>query len=122
EGMRFDLVVCCEVLEHMPYEQFGPNLNHLRKFGDRLFITLPNYRAPIGFGGFFRLPRFSAALLDLSFELPGAKRLDAAHFWEVGPTRQTSKRMIIKELQSRFKRVKSKRFALNPYHTAFYGS
>src|SRR5690606_25285672 len=54
EGMRFDLVVCCEVLEHMPYEQFGPNLNHLRKFGDRLFITLPNYRAPIGFGGFFR--------------------------------------------------------------------
>src|SRR5690606_9829851 len=35
-GEKVDLVVCCEVLEHMPWSDFESNINHLRSFGDRL--------------------------------------------------------------------------------------
>lgn len=120
-GERFDLVVCCEVLEHMPFDEFESNLDHLRFLGDRLFMTLPNYRPTIGFTGFLRLPKMTPRLMDLSIDLFRHKRLDREHFWEVGSDRSTSKKEIIKLLKARYKNVMLKRLALNPYHFAFYG-
>jgi SAM-dependent methyltransferase len=118
----FDLVVCCEVLEHMPYDVFAPSLDHLRRMGDRLFLTLPNYRASIGFGGFLQLPKIAPRLLNMFIEIPRPKRLDGEHFWEVGSSRETSKDAIMRELRRRYDSVDTKGFALNPYHISFVGS
>ena len=50
ESLR-DVVICCEVLEHMPLEELDANLDHLRSLGDRLFLTLPNSYRSWGFSG-----------------------------------------------------------------------
>lgn len=121
-GRTFDLVVCCEVLEHMPLDTFEPNLDILRALGSRLFMTLPNFSASIGLGAFLRLPKTPVKLLDLHVDVPRAKALEAEHFWEVGSHASTSRKAIMRTLRSRYPNVSMKRFALNPYHIAFYGS
>lgn len=118
-GRRFDLVVCCEVLEHMPLEQLRPSLDALAKLGSRLFMTLPNYHAPIGFGGFLRLPKIAPKLLSLTVDLPRRRALEKEHFWEVGSSRETSKSALVKMLRDRYASVEVQKFALAPYHIAF---
>lgn len=52
-----DLVICCEVLEHMPLSELDANLDHLNSLGDRLFLTLPNSYRTWGWGGLSFLPK-----------------------------------------------------------------
>lgn len=119
-GKRFDLVVCCEVLEHISFDEFDTNLDHLQSLGDRLFMTLPNYRPSIGFSGFLRLPKLTPRLIDLTFDLFWNRRIAREHFWEVGSDKTTSEQEIMRHLKDRYKKVISKRLILNPYHIAFY--
>ena len=116
---KFDLVVCCEVLEHMPLNEFIESLDQLRALGQRLFLTLPNYKATIGASGLFRIPKIGAKSFDLTFDIPRKKKLDKEHFWEVGSQRETEIKSIAFELKARYKSVKIKRITLNPYHIAF---
>jgi hypothetical protein len=115
-----DVVICCEVLEHMPLEELDANLDHLRGLGDRLFLTLPNAYRSWGFAGLSFLPKLGARLLDLNVDIPWKHQLpDGAHFWEVGYTAECSRAAIVKRLKQRYRTVRSGRFALNPYHIWF---
>lgn len=115
-----DLVVCCEVLEHMPLEELDTNLDHLRHSGQRLFLTLPNANRSFGIGGFWFIPGFGARRLDLSFDIPLTHKLEGGpHFWEVGYSNECSVRAIKLKLERRYKNVKAGRFTLNPYHVFF---
>jgi hypothetical protein len=121
-GRRYDLVVCCEVLEHMPFEQFTTSLDSFKNLGDRLFMTLPNFYPAVGFGGFFCFPKLPPRLVRLTLDVPLKRKLDKSHFWEVGSEKRTSMASILKELKARYAVVDSKRVALNPYHIAFFGA
>ena len=118
-GDHFDLVVCCEVLEHMPLQEFKSNLDHLGNLGRRLFLTLPNYRASVGLGGLLRLPKLGARIFDWTIDIPRKKKLDAEHFWEVGSEDKTSLKAIVSDLKCRYISVEVKKMPLNPYHIAF---
>ena len=120
-GRRFDLVVCCEVLEHMPFEEFKANISYLRNAGERLFLTLPNYARSVGFGGIAKIPKLGAKLFRLVLDINTGKRLEGGpHFWEVGSRGDCSKKAIQRELLAVYREVDAWRFALNPYHVAFY--
>jgi hypothetical protein len=113
----FDLVVCCEVLEHMPLSDFSANVDHLASLGNRVFITLPTCRRTFGFGGLLRLPKTKPRLVDFSFSLPSNQPFsDGPHFWEVGSEKDSENSSLISVLKEKFQRVRSGRFALNPYH------
>jgi len=116
---RVDLVVCCEVLEHMPLQEFIPSLDHLAKFGKRLFLTLPNYKASIGIGGLLRIPKTGARPFDWTIDIPRRKKLAAEHFWEVGSEDRSSLKAIASELNKKYASVEVKKLPLNPYHIAF---
>jgi len=118
-GTKYDLVVCCEVLEHMPLADFHASLACLDKLGRRLFLTLPNYRASVGLGGFLRVPKIGITPFDFTVDLPRKKRLEKEHFWEVGSHPVTSRKNIVKKLREMYETVHVKRFELNPYHIAF---
>ena len=119
-SQKFDLVVCCEVLEHMPLSDLDANLDILRSVGDRLLMSLPNARASVGFGSLVRLPRLARFLLDAHVNLPIKHKLEGSpHFWEVGYTSDCTRRNIVARLKTRYGRVKHFRFALNPYHYFF---
>jgi hypothetical protein len=122
DGRRFDLVVCCEVLEHMPFDQFTKNLSILRAVGDRLFMTLPNHRKYFGFGGLLRLPKKKPIEVNLQVSTRLGKRLPAEHFWEVDYDKTTSLPSIISELNKIYSSVETGVFSTNSYHRYFSAS
>ena len=121
-GRNFDLVVCCEVLEHMPFETFEENIQVMAGSGRRLFLTIPDCRRVFGFGGILRLPKWAPGLLNRYVETPWAGPLGKAHFWEIGSTPRSSKRNILRILEKYYTNVRTARFALNPYHVCFTGT
>lgn len=115
-----DLVICCEVLEHMPLNEIDANLDHLRDLGARLFLTLPNSRKTWGFSGFAFLPKVGVRLFDLNFDIPWRRPIAGGpHFWEVGHSSDCSRAAIVRRLRRRYATVHSGRFTLNPYHIWF---
>jgi hypothetical protein len=114
-----DLVVCCEVLEHMPFQDFVPNVRILRSLGKRLFLTLPNYRKRFGVGGILRFPKMRPFLFNWGIDLALGKGLPDQHFWEVGFSAETRRSAIEDILRREYRGVTSGRFATNPYHVYF---
>lgn len=93
----FDAVVCTEVLEHLPFDQFPTALAHLRGFlrpGGRLFLTLPHRKAHLLLVTprqrllTWRLP---VGLTDLGEAWNRFVRrriwIDPHHHWEIGDGR-----------------------------------
>lgn len=119
DGRRFDLVVCCEVLEHMPFEQFEPNIKTLRSLGDRLYMTLPNYKKAFGIGGLLRLPRIPYKAFSWYFTFRQNRKLTDQHFWEVDYSPECRISEIVSILKRHYPSVKTERYALNAYHQAF---
>lgn len=42
EDFKVDVILCCEVLEHLPYENFEPMLNQLNNIVRKKVRTRPN--------------------------------------------------------------------------------
>ena len=115
-----DLVICCEVLEHMPLAELDANLDHLRNLGARLFLTLPNSYKTWGLSGLAYLPKIGAKMFDFNFNAPWKRPIAGGpHFWEVGHSAPCSRQAIVQRLYERYTSVQSGRFALNPYHIWF---
>ena len=115
-----DLVVCCEVLEHMPLNELDANLDYLRDLGDRLFLTLPNSYRSWGGAGLAFLPKLGVRLFDFNFDIPLRRSIAGGpHYWEVGYNRSCSRAAIVNRLKKLYPKVRSGRFALNPYHVWF---
>lgn len=115
-----DVVICCEVLEHMPLEQLDANLDYLKALGDRLYLTLPNSRRAWGLSFMLHLPRISRRPIDANIEIPWHRSIEGGpHFWEVGLNPRCTRQSIVARLKQRYAKVTSGRFALNPYHVYF---
>ena len=52
---KVDLVVCCEVLEHMSFELIDSNIKVISEIGDNCLITLPSYKDKWGLNGLIDL-------------------------------------------------------------------
>jgi len=123
EGRFFDLIVCCEVLEHLPFEEFEASIKIFRMLGKRLYLTLPNYNRVFGASIFFDLPlyRFPRFVINAHFDVHRKKLLDPerGHFWEVGSSKLTTKKKLNKRLKSFYNSVRIREYTLNPYHISF---
>lgn len=114
----YDLVVCFEVLEHLPYEALKKNLTELsRVSGKDVIISLPfaNNKFSIS----FYLPVFHH--FDLTLLIPKFYRrhtFDGLHYWEIGKHGFPMKR-IVKDIRKVFNIKKKVTFKDNTYHTFF---
>lgn len=117
-GARFDVVSCCEVLEHMPFEQFGANLDVLRGLAPNAFISLPGHFPWLGFAGRFGIHnRFVNVCLGL--RIPCRRRLTDGHYWEIGSHWATRRSALIAQMRERFAHVDSGVFPMHRYHYFF---
>lgn len=121
EGRVFDLVVCCEVLEHIPFAEFEDNIRTMSTVGRRLYLTIPDCRRVFGFGGVLRLPKWAPPLLNRYVETSSTIGIARSHYWEIGSSPETSAKNIRSILEKYYTDVQSERFALNPYHVRFSG-
>lgn len=118
KGRQFDLVACCEVLEHMPWDEFENSISTMRQLSPRLYLTLPNYAKFFGFSGFLDIPRIRR-LMNVGAYLPIPRKISPEHFWEVGTSRENSARAIKAILRRYYPRVRDYSYRLNRYHHAF---
>ena len=114
----FDLVVCFEVLEHLPFEKFPSNLKEISRVSKKdVLISLP-----------YANNKFSASIflpliheLNLTFLMPKFYRkhkFDGLHYWEIGK-RNFSMNRIKNVIKNEFKIVNSFTSLDNTYHTYF---
>lgn len=114
------LVVCAEVLEHLPFSEFLPSIRILRQYAPSLYLTLPQYRQWWGFSGWVSLLGRSR-LLNVGCKIRRNKPLDDGHvhFWELDQTPEVSRSRISKILRNEYPQVTGGAFKLNKYHEYF---
>jgi hypothetical protein len=116
---EFDLISCCEVLEHLPFEDFEGIIKTFSSISSSLFLTLPAYGRKIGFGGVVELPRFYR-WFGLWLKVPTRRgRLPDIHFWGVDFEHTTRRKAIAAILNIYYSEVKTGFFKANPYHCFF---
>lgn len=115
----FDLISCCEVLEHMPFENFEITIKMFSKLSNRLFLTLPVSGKKVGFGGIISLPKFNRWLGIWYKIFSNKNKLPKEHFWEIDYKNIYSKKNIIKIIAKYYLNVQCGLFKGNPYHQYF---
>lgn len=116
----YDLVVCCQVLEHIPLSELENNISILSKLGKNLYLTLPSYFSYFGLGGIIRLP-FIRKEFSLYLRSPlRIKNLEnSVHFWEVNSEKMSQLEVIKSVLLKYYNHIEIKKIPLNPYHIQF---
>jgi len=81
----FDVVSCCEVLEHMPYENFNRSIKEIRRVSQKhVVLSLPDdtaiYKADIQLPGVMLIKK----LISDPFPRPKPHTFDGHHYWEIG--------------------------------------
>lgn len=119
---QFDIVLCCEVLEHLPFQEFLPSLREIRRVTrHRAIVSLPDRRRRFGLAvcparlGWLTLelsiPRWRQARRALPFT--------GDHYWEIG-CRGTLGRDVRRKMREAGLAIeKEYRLYHYPWHTFF---
>ncbi len=116
----FDSVLCCQVLEHLPYEDFPGALSEIfRVTGSHAVISLPDHS--YSYRLFLEVPRIGAFARVLSLsrptrtdELPGR-----SHYWEIGMAGYPLRRIKRDIEGAGFRIRRTFRVFEHPYHRFF---
>jgi SAM-dependent methyltransferase len=122
DDKQFDLVVCCEVLEHLPFTDFLPALKEIRRVACRkVILSLPDRRHNYFFNtripwiGKFRLDWFP----ERSILAHKAFAFNSEHYWEIG-YKGTLTRDVTKNIKEAGFRIEQQyRLAKHDYHCFF---
>jgi SAM-dependent methyltransferase len=122
DDKQFELVVCCEVLEHLPFTDFLLALKEIRRVArHKVIISLPDRR---------RRYLFTArlhAIGSFKFEWNLARRrfarvpfkFNGEHYWEIGYKGTLTKDVVKKIKEAGFKIEKQYRLWKHDYHCFF---
>lgn len=82
----FDVSMCCQVLEHLPFENFVPALRELRRVSGSLVLSLPDITRNVSLRVGVRRLGLREFSITLPSRAPSAESLlgRAGHHWEIG--------------------------------------
>ena len=115
---KFDLVLCCQVLEHLPYDKFSQCLIELRSITRRHLVLALPYRG-YRLGAIFSLHKFEIRFLQLV--IPRFHRdydFDGQHYWELGD-KSYSKAIVRSDIEHFFVIEREYFVKGNSYHYVF---
>jgi ubiquinone/menaquinone biosynthesis C-methylase UbiE len=83
EAGTYDCVIAAEVLEHLPFDQFGLALSELKRVcRGHIIVTLP---APfLGLSSLINVPKLRPKGLFFGLPYFVRHRFDGQHYWELG--------------------------------------
>lgn len=88
---KYDIIVCCQVLEHLPYEQAIAVLNSMSRIADHVVLSLP-YKT-LTFRGTLKIPVLPE--LEFCIKIPIIRNtkgmVDERHYWELGASISVAK-------------------------------
>lgn len=80
---KFDLIICCEVLEHLTFKKAIATLESLKELGEYLILSIPYSALTFRIAGKFPIfPSF-----DICFKIPlirTKRKINKEHYWEIG--------------------------------------
>jgi len=120
EEKSFDLILCSEVLEHIPWNDFETSLQEIAKISkEYVVISLPHRSFNFKISGKL-LPFIEEKNLMLSLPIFRIKEyeFDGEHYWEVGYKGHSLKK-IIQKMSKHFEIIETYRPYQNPYHRFF---
>ncbi|NUM25111.1 MAG: class I SAM-dependent methyltransferase [Candidatus Buchananbacteria bacterium] len=115
---KFDVVVCAEVLEHLPFEKFKQSLQQMHSVSRRhVVISLPYW----GYTFYVRIKLPKLGKHTFQFKLNGFKRhrFNGQHYWEIGKRGYSVKKIKDEIVNSGFKIKTSFWDVDDPYHYYF---
>lgn len=113
---KYDCILCCEVLEHLPIDKLEGILNQLNKIAQkRIVLSLPIF----GLSGYIKVkaPKYIdfSIVIAVPFYKFGRKVMSREHYWEIG-SKGTGKKVVEKILSENLVKVDSYRVKEAPYH------
>jgi hypothetical protein len=115
EGASFDVASCCQVLEHLPFDQVGAAVSELLRVAPRLVMSVPDVSRTLNV-----TVRGWHASIPLPYRqrpMP-ADREQMGHKWEIGFD-GTPLRTVRGVLEQQGRIVRSWRVPENPWHRFF---
>lgn len=117
---KFDLILCAEVLEHMPFEYFEQVINNIAlTTNEYAILTLPRSQKVIfDIQCKIKIPKMPYFNTGLFFSLP-ISSVPPEHHWQLDSSVQTKREEIVKIITQQFKIVDSGRFRFRSDHYYF---
>ncbi len=119
---HFDVIVCCQVLEHLPFSDFLPALKEIRRVArHKAIISLPDKRRHFGIAvclarfGWFRFEWNPSRRRHARQEY----KFNGEHYWEIGCKGTLGKDVVKNIKESGFKIEKQYRLWKHPWHCFF---
>lgn len=113
----FDVVLCAEVLEHLPFEDFERALKELKKVAkEHVVLTLPSSVVP--FNVFVKVPKLNPISFSLSLPFPVKHEAGGEHYWEINK-RGYGISKVKKKISKYFDIEKEYKIPENSYHRIF---
>ena len=122
---EYDAIVCCQVLEHLPYDEFDKILYQIKmclKESGKFILSLPDRGVKVRF--LLHIPK----LLDIKFlfNIPRiwCKKFifNGEHYWEINSTWMQRSKKIRKVIDNHFVIEKEYLVEQNTYHRFYIGS
>lgn len=124
KSKSFDVCICCQVLEHLPFKQFMTSLEELNRITKGyLVLSLPDIRRFVLLR--IQLERFK---FDLQLNFPRLSPLQKpfsilekeGHYWEIGYDHESLNKIKREIRKSGWKILDIQRVKDYIYHTFFY--
>ena len=84
DGRHFDVILCCQVLEHLPYGNFEDILSRFKTLADNIIISLPNVCIQLKLVLKLLLVGNFRSFLYRLFVFCKKYRFNGEHYWEIG--------------------------------------
>lgn len=118
---KYDVVVCCQLLEHLEFHFFEECLNQIKKVlkpNGRLILSLPDR------GEVFSCQLKVGKIINISRYLRYCRRdkdfaFNGEHYWEINAAPQYKYNVIHKKISESFNILKSYEAQNNSYHHFF---
>lgn len=112
----FDCVLCCQVLEHLPYEYFAPVLQAFSKIAPKLVLSVPCRFHRFGIA--LDLPKLHVGKFFYTERRGMNFSFNGEHYWEAG-TKNTSIRDVCESIRTVYTVKKNYRVPEKPQHMFF---
>ncbi|OGD86047.1 methyltransferase type 11 [Candidatus Curtissbacteria bacterium RBG_13_35_7] len=116
----FDVVICAQVLEHLPFKDFSKALKELYRVTKKsVVITLPHFSITDLYFGIKLIPYIPQKEFSFKVDLPIKHEFLGEHYWEIGKKNYPLKKIKHEIVKSGFKIEKSYYPKENPFHHFF---
>jgi hypothetical protein len=114
QNQRFDVVLCCQVLEHLPFDLFEKTIQKMKNISDNVIISLPY--EPLYCKIDIEMTRVSPKRINIDIPQFFRKyKFNGEHYWEIGVGTH-SKHEITSIMEKQFKIKKQFIVPHNHFH------